>query len=300
MSILKEIWTSSIQENLYANNDHVTLSTNHDPFVVNNKIHVPQAGAKPTITLNPSSFPLTATQRTDTDLNYTCDNYSVSPTLITDIESFQIQYDKRMSVMNNIIKSLNTDLGSRIFYKWGAGSTVFSTTGSASSSGLASGATGSRKKMTLADAFVMQTNFDKTYVPKDNRYLMLPTDMYYELIQDANVLPAYSLGQAVIGTGVLPKIAGFTVLQRPDVWITDGSNNLKTYGASGSSGDCLAGFAWHPDFVAKGLGSILSYVNQGSGSGDAFYQGIIISGAVFFGASQMYATHIGTAVIQSA
>ncbi len=301
MSLLKEIWLQTIAENLYADNAHINYSVNHDAFVNNNKIHVPQAGAKPTITVNPTSFPLTATQRTDSDLYYTCDNYIIEPTFITDAEGFQISYDNRMSVMGNVVKSLNTTIGSRTFYKWANGSTVYATTGSSSGTALASGATGGRLSICLADVMKIANAFDKAYVPKEGRYLYLPTDMYYQLIVDSNILPAYALGQAVIPSGMLPPIAGFTVVQRPDVLICDGTSGaVRTYGATSSTSDQLAGFAWQKDFVGKGLGSITNFVNAGSGNGDALYQGVVISGSTFFGASQMRTDHVGTAVIRQA
>jgi hypothetical protein len=66
MALIKEIWVNDIQESLNENASFLPYSVDHSAYVAFGTVHVPQSGANPTIEVNPSSFPLTINQRTDT------------------------------------------------------------------------------------------------------------------------------------------------------------------------------------------------------------------------------------------
>lgn len=67
MAIIQEVWAGVVQEALNQNADFIPYSTDHSAYIAYGTVHVPQSGANPTVIVNPTSFPLTIGQRTDTD-----------------------------------------------------------------------------------------------------------------------------------------------------------------------------------------------------------------------------------------
>ena len=80
MSVLTEDWANYIENTLYdGGNEFITKSRNHDGFVKNKTVHIPQAGTLPGVTKNRAIYPATVGSRTDTTLDYTLEDYSVDP-----------------------------------------------------------------------------------------------------------------------------------------------------------------------------------------------------------------------------
>ena len=85
--VLTEVWVKTIQEVLFAkNNEFLRASVNHDAFVVNKTVHVPQAGSLPGSVKNRTPFPAEVKDRNDTTLDYDLDSFSVDPVRIGRIE----------------------------------------------------------------------------------------------------------------------------------------------------------------------------------------------------------------------
>ncbi len=75
MAIQKEIWQDHIEGNLFKNNEFLLASTDVGQYVLQGKVvHIPQAGALPTVVKNRTVIPATVVQRTDTDITYTLMN----------------------------------------------------------------------------------------------------------------------------------------------------------------------------------------------------------------------------------
>ena len=181
MALQKEQWLADIQENLFKDNAIITRATNHDGFVNYKTVHVPQAGANPTITKNLGSFPAVISQRTDSELTYSMDTYYVQPIHIENGQEIAfLSYDKRMSVLNQHISTLEDVLTNNALYKWApSGATrQVRTTGTAVGTALAPSATGTRNAITLADILKAKSILDSENVPSAGRVLLLPSDMY--------------------------------------------------------------------------------------------------------------------------
>jgi len=307
MALQKEQWLSDIQENLFKDNAIIARATNHDGFVNYKTVHVPQAGSNPTISKNITSFPATITQRTDSELTYSMDTYYVQPIHIeAGQETAFLSYDKRMSILNQHISTLEDVLVNNALYKWApSGATrQVRTTGSAVGTALAPSATGTRNAITLADILKAKSILDSENVPAAGRVLLLPSDMYNaQLLAIADVYQAQSYGTSALPSGVVTRIHGFDVMIRSTVVVYDNTATpvIKAVADSGTPSsaaatDNLAALAYHPNFVAKAMGSTDVFITEQV----AEYYGSIVSAMQLFGASKMRTSQTGVVAIVQA
>jgi len=307
MALNKEQWLSDIQENLFKNNAIINRAVNHDGFVNYKTVHVPQAGANPTITKNIVSFPAVVSQRSDSELTYSMDTYYVPPILIErGQETAYLSYDKRMSVLKQNINTLEDVLTNNALYKWapaGAG-TFVKTTGAAVSTALAPSATSTRLAITLADILKAKAILDAANVPAEGRILLMPSDIYNaQLLAIQDVYQMQSYGSSALPSGVVNRIHGFDIMIRSTVVVYDNSATpvLKTVADSGTpsspaSTDDLACLAYHPSFVAKAMGATQVFIDDEKPE----YYGSIVSAFQLFGASKMRTAQTGIVAIVQA
>jgi hypothetical protein len=309
MSLLQEVWSQQISENLYQNNDFMKKATDHSMWVKYKTVHVPQAGAKPTVEKNRAILPASIGSRTDSELTYSLNQYTADPILITNLEELQISYAKRQSVLANILRQLSFVVSTQTLYAWApsGASRIVATTGSTSTQNLPhSTATGSRKMITITDITKAKQILDADYIPAEGRILLIPAYMYnVDLLNISGIVQAYAFGSPILPSGVVARVAGFDIMVRPDVLCYDNTATpvIKAINGDGTltsaaTTDQGAAIAFHPDFVAHACGSITPYYNAGSnGSGLPEYYGSIFSAEVMHGASLMYSSQIGIVAI---
>lgn len=279
-----EVWVTDIMENLFSGMEFVSRSVDDSSEVNNKTVHIPQAGASPSIAKNRSSFPATIAERTDTDLTYNIDNYTTDPIRVRNFDEVQVSYAKRQSVMSEHIAALRENIGDNMAYNWavsGNAARVLRTTGS-NGTNLAPGATGTRKKVTKEDIFKLRTIMDNDKVPADGRVLLMPSSMYEELFGiDALIRHDYMQGASSLPDGVVTRLAGFDIMVRPTVVTFDNQSDpeKKAVGASTAATDNLACIAWSKYYVRHAVGSIMPYLNEGV----AEHFGDIMSAEVNFG-----------------
>lgn len=303
MALQTEVWAQDVQENLFAGNEFVLKGTDHSMWINNLTVHLPQAGANPTVEKDRSVLPATISERTDTDLTYTISPYTTNPVLITDVEEIQNSYAKRNSVFGHHIAALGDVIGNQTAYAWassGAGN-VFNTTGSAVSTALAPGATSTRLAITLADILVLKNKLDMDNCPQAGRVLLIPAPLYNnQLLAIADVYQAQSYGSSALPSGVINRIHGFDIMVRPSVVVFDNASTpvIKAIDADGTptstaTTDNLACIAFHPNFVAQAVGNTKIFMNEG----DAAYYGDYLSGLQMFGAAKIRTDQAGIAVL---
>ena len=145
MAVQTEVWVRDIEEVLFAeNNEFLRASVNHDAFVVNKTVHVPQAGSLPGATKNRTVFPAPIIDRADTTLDYELDSFSIDPVRIGRIDEVQISYAKRQSVMKQHVNILMDIIAREGIFNWASdtGANQVRTSGSTASDNLPPGATG--------------------------------------------------------------------------------------------------------------------------------------------------------------
>jgi hypothetical protein len=305
MALIKEIWVSDVQEALNRNADFLPYSVDHSAYIAYGTVHVPQSGSNPTVVKNPATFPLAISERTDSDRTYSLNQYALEPTLITNLDELQVSYDKRQSVLGQQISTLTQRIGDEVAIAWTAtgASNIISTTGSASGTALAPGATGTRKDVTLADIASLANKLDKDNVPRGGRKLLMSSDMFWQLFAISDVIRAsYNGFQSqpnVLQSGTVAMLYGFEIMMRPVVSVfANSATSPKAYGAATATTDNLACIAFHSSTVARALGSMTPLYDAGSnGNGKPEYLGSIFNMEVMLGAAILRADMKGVAAL---
>jgi hypothetical protein len=305
MALIKEIWVSDVQEALNRNADFLPYSVDHSAYIAFGTVHVPQSGSNPTVVKNPATFPLAISERTDTDRTYALNQFALEPTLISNLDELQISYDKRQSVLGQQITTLTQRIGDEVAISWSAtgAANIVGTTGSAVATSLAPGATGTRKAVTLADIASLASKLDKDNVPRQNRKLLMSTDMFWELFQISDVIRASYNGfqnqPNVLANGIVAMLYGFEIMMRPVVSVYANSTTVpKAFGAATATTDNLACIAFHSTTVARALGSMTPLYDSGSnGNGKPEYLGSIFNMEIMLGSAILRADMKGVAAL---
>lgn len=280
MALTQEIWISDIEGNLFKDGGFASQSINHSTYVNGKTVHVPNAGSKPSVTKNRSSFPGTVSSRTDYDLNYTIAELSTDPFRIGDPEKVELSYDKRASILSASIASLSEAADDALIASWvPSGFTKVLTTGDAAAAHLAS-ATGNRKMVTLSDILAVKKEFDKASIPMEGRFGLLDYEMMSQLL-NALTVNQYNafLNSADAQKGIVGEIYGFKMYQRSEVLrtVAAGTSLASSNGAT----DGAAGLFWQKDCVARALGQTEVFETEN----DPTYYGTVISCLVRAGGS---------------
>jgi hypothetical protein len=295
MALDKQIWLSQIQEQLLKDDSFLNIvGTDHSGYTNNLTVHVPQAGANPTISKNLSVFPASIGSRTDVDLTYNMNLYYSEPIRIGQDETQYISYAKRASVLGGHLGKMRNVIGNNTLYSWAtsnlAGSQVL-TTGSAVSTALAPSATSTRLAVTYADFVRAKSILDQQNLnPADEIYCIIPTAMYYQMLLDTNVSKYLEFGQATAQSGIVPMLAGCKLIKRSSVVVYDNtatrvikSVNDEGTPSSPATTDNLGALFISSSYVSKALGAIKVYTEENSPT----LYGDVLSTTVCHGAAKL-------------
>ena len=262
MALNKQIWLNTIIENFFANDSFAVRSVDDSAFVSNKTVHVPNAGAPSGVVINRTKGTAAdITQRTDNDLTYDIDELTTNPILIPNIDTVELSYDKRASVLNNDRTQLQQTACQNLLYNWFIAANYVETSGTAATAHTDS-ATGKRKKITKADVLSIATQFNKDDVPTEGRVLLLDAVMYADLLANLtdSELPAF-LASANAQNGTLGRLYGFDVMMRSKVLRTSSAKALSKWTEDGAAGDLACGLAWQKDCVSRALGELKMFSN---------------------------------------
>lgn len=283
-----QVFRDYIVEKLRKVNPFLAFAIIETAFVLGGAVvHIPNAGASPTVVKNRSTFPATAVQRTDSFVTYSLNVFTTTPTFVTWHEENEISYDKTDSVLNDHVQTLMEAVGDDILYAWVTGlkadgtadtipaANIIHTTGSAVAS-TEDGQTGNRKAFTYADLAKAQAMMNKMNVPKTDRYALLESYQYQQLIDSlsSNQMAAFQQ-TADIANGIVGKLAGFNIMERSSVLAFNGNTPIAP-GTALSAASNLGALCWQKDSVALALGDIKPFQDDDNPQ----YYGDIFSAAV--------------------
>lgn len=291
MAIQKEIWTAAIISGLFASNSFMSKAFDADEYVNEGKIvHVPQAGKPSRATKNRSDLPAKIKKRTDTDLTYILDEFTTDPVLIPHADTVELSYDKRESVLRQDKLALADEVARSFIYAWSpAKENCIETTGEAVAA-YTPDATGQRNALCKADVLALMTEFNKTDIPQEGRYLLLDAQMYSQLLNDLTKSETMAfLACADTANGILGKLFSFNIMMRSKAALYNAAKTKKDWSAEAAATDLAAGLAWHDQCVCRALGEVTAFENEG----DPTYYGDCYSFLVRAGGSIMRADNLG-------
>lgn len=293
--LLTRYFSNDLAKQLFPSGNFLSYAKNDDAYVNNNSVELPNSGTLPAVTVNRSSFPATATQRTDTAGQYILAEFSTAPTNFQFSEGLMIAYNKRADLLEQHVKMINQKGEETALYNWAAtGITVVPTTGSARATSSPS-ATGTRKALTAADVIKAINVLNQQDVPVEGRKIIVPADMYGDMLAIDNFVRADSFGTPNIPTGLIGRVYGCDVFMRSSVTVYTGTT-IKAQGAAGAAADNQGAIVWHPDFVrrAKGASKVLLRMD------DPLYYGDVLSAVARFGAVRARLDNKGVVAIVEA
>jgi len=247
MGLLTEVWVADIKEELFFENEFLMLAEDHSSYIGNKVVHIPQSGTNPKVVKNRTELVADLQVRTDDEITYEIDNFTTDPFLVKDVEELNISYSKRQSVMGQHMATLRDSIAENTLLSWAT----------------------------------------EGKVPKQGRYAIVPTAMYYDLFTNAELIANRArLGQDEVKMGVVGDIHGFKIIYRGTVTRYTGAaaNVLIKPAADGTTPtattDCAGGLFFSKFAVSQALGEIKMYYNEG----EARSYGDILSAEVNHGA----------------
>jgi uncharacterized protein YjdB len=261
MAVQKEIWQRDIIEGLFADDSFLSRAVNDDMYVnEGKKVHIPNAGAPSGVVVNRDSLPATVYKRTDLDVEYTLDELTTNPILISYADMVELSYNKRNSVISQDRKELIFKAAEAMLAKWlPAAANRVLTTGTGVPAWTPS-ATGLRKKITPADVAALQVRFNADNVPQTDRVLLLDAQMYQQLLDGMTNTMAIGFFQAAdVKRGVMGMLYGFEVMVRSTVYRFAADGTLKALGDAGAATDLAGGLAWQRDSLSRALGEVIMF-----------------------------------------
>ncbi|MBN8668765.1 MAG: hypothetical protein J0M30_14805 [Chitinophagales bacterium] len=291
MAITKEIWQKDIVDNLFPDNSFARHARNADNFVKGGAVvHIPVAGASTAVTKNLGVFPQVAAQRNDTDITYALDTYYILPMLIKNIDQYELEYDKRMSVTGEMIKTLVSVVNKGLLYRWGpAAAQTILTTGALSGADLIDGtATGQRRLFTKTEFKNAAKAMDKKNLV-GTRYALLTAAHYHQFFESLSDAEKADVGRvADLKTGVVGKYMNYNIMMR--------SAALRYRGADGAyvpidetdaafaanAADRAASLFWDDSCVERAMGDVDVFDDPGNPLyyGDVYSANLRVGGRI--------------------
>lgn len=275
---ITKLFSKEIQENLFPVNEFYK-SSKLDANVSSQYgvVQVPQAGASPTVVKNPTSFPLSVSQRTDDVLEYNVDAFATNPIHIEDVNEAMTNYSKRQDIIKDHVKALNTRIADEMAFVWAvtAASNKIFTTG-ANVVAAAPSATGNRKGLVRADLAKLAVMFDKDDCLADERNILISASQYEELLNIESFINFDYVNRKPVVDGQIGEIFGMKVFKRSRNTIFNNSNVKKAVGAAGAATDKLSILGWSDSYVRRAEGAIKLFSDIDS----PMYLGSIFNGLV--------------------
>jgi hypothetical protein len=271
-AITVEIWQNHIEEEIFKDNAFMRKSYNADEYVLGGKVvHIPQSGGSGNVVKNRTSLPATVRQRTDNDIVYLLDAFTTDPVLIPNVETKELTYDKRNSVLGEDRDKLVQVTAEATLYNWvhspvynDYGATNLPNTAKFLTTGASTPATGpmtgNRLKASLTDLQRLQGYFRSINRWFEGKmHILLPPQMLMELFPADSVITAtymQSVTEAERRMGIIAKAQGFNIWSRSSVLTSQANGTLRAPGEAGAVTDGLAALAWYEDAVELALGTI--------------------------------------------
>lgn len=239
----KEVWVAGIQENPIPNTSFVFASTDKSEYVENNKLHLAEAGVEPDVHENyfegsETDLPLQAI--TDIPNEVVLNTYSTSRTRHRDLQECELQYDKRMSVINRHKNSLAKNIGERAAFAWSpAADNAFNKIANLASND------------SVIEAIIEMEAFYSGLDITENLNICLTSEHLARIKKED-----YKLYKEVLQN---KEIYGFKIHRYSKNPLYTSAGAKKPFGSAVEAGDKRASFTWVSDEVFRCFGDVKVY-----------------------------------------
>ncbi|OJX37174.1 MAG: hypothetical protein BGO87_12705 [Flavobacteriia bacterium 40-80] len=251
----KEIWLPDLMEGFYADDMFLSECRDMTAFVDNDTINLAEAGVNPDVLINNTSYPIATAQRADTALALPLDTYDTENTLIRAIETAELSYDKRSSVLFGHRMALRMRFMEYAAFRIapatnGTYTPIITATGANNGSG--------NKRLTFADVLNLQRQFDEAEMPSEGRILVLSAqhrmdlqnedrDLYNQLLKDKSL---YGFKLYSLASKRLPRYNKTT------------GAKVAWQATDAPSTDVRASIAFHKDEVMRAQGTVDMFARE--------------------------------------
>ena len=293
INIPAEVFANYIVEKLRRTNPHIGLSADESQYVkAGAVVHIPQAGSSSVVVKNRSTFPAVATRRGDSSVTYALDSFTTDPVHVTWSETAELSYNKTDSVLGDHVATLMEAVGDNILYDWVAGlknkgaatdtipsDNIVKCTGVLDEIEIGGGVTVQRNAFTYKELEKAQYLMNHQNVPKTERYALLESKMYQQLLDSlsANQMAAFQAA-ADLKNGICGRLFGFNILERSSVLLFN-ENSPVVPGTKIENTMNPAALCWQKDCVTVAKGDIMPYQDLGN----PLYYGDVFSAEVKIG-----------------
>ena len=290
MAVTPEIWTDYIVGNLFKNNEFLLQSIDESQYVLQGKVvHVPNAGAPSKTKRNRTQLPATITRRTDVDVVYALDEFTTDPRFISNADKVELDYDKMESCMSEDMDRLSQTVADTMLYHWRP--TYFIKASKTKSADFLIHGTGVRTGVSVDDFVAAKKIFNKWSIPKNDRFVILNSEMYAQLCDDVRNATNEHLMTAVYDpkSGRLEKLESFTIIERATVLLASNSTltqvtgkqyfrfsntdliyspedyeNIEGGDKNPANTSCAVGIFWQKNAVRRALGNTEMFDDEGN------------------------------------
>ena len=260
--VLKEVWTGEMVKSLRRGLDATWLDgiPDNSSIVDNDVIHLVDVGVDPDVLINNTTYPIPEQALNDQDIPIGLDKFQTKVTPVTDDELYAISYDKMSRVKESHANAINDAKLMKAAHSMSASGNTAKTP-VLKTSGARDAATG-RVKMVTNDVIAMKKAMDALGVPAAGRRLVLCSDHVNDLLEtDQNFKEQYNIDR---NNGTVGRLYGFDIYEFANnpTYTTAGAK--KSVGATPSTGEFQASFAFYTNRVFKATGSTKMYFSEAS------------------------------------
>lgn len=282
MAIQREIWERDIVANLFKNNEFAKRAFNADIYVLEGRVvHIPVAGTPSAVNKNVTNFPVQAVKRTDADIIYSIDTYYTVPRHIERIETYELAYDKRQSVLGEDQSALIQASMDGMLFRWAPGAANVIETAGAAGAPTVFGATGTRNTFTKVVFSTIKLKMDRANIPFAGRVALLTADHHQQLLDSFSDIEKTNFHNLADATnGIIGRYLGIDIMMRSSVqryrkvatvW-TPVDEQDPAFTASDKTGDSAASLFYYDQAVERALGTVQMFdgANRPEYYGDIF------------------------------
>lgn len=243
----KEIWLPELMEGFYADDSFLSEMRDMSAFVDNDVINLAEAGVNPDVLVNNTVYPISYSQRADVPIALSLDTFDTENTLVRNIETAELAYEKRNSIMYGHKQALRMTFMEKAAHAVApsadsALTPLLQTTGAG---------VGGFRNMTFSDILDLEERFDQAEIPTEGRILVLnATHLKHLRLEDADKY------KDMIKDGKIETFKVYRLASKRLPRYNKTTGAKVAYGAAAApSTDTISSIAFHKDEVMRAQGS---------------------------------------------